>query len=72
MKIHDDITPTQLVDHLASYWGVEKDSALAREIGVERGSIAHYRNRTTTDVQTKIIIALLRDIEYLEKKISHS
>ena len=71
-EIHDDVTPTQLVEILSSYWGVKKDAELGRCIGVERGSIAQYKNRSTTDVQTNIIIELLRDIRYLESQLPSS
>lgn len=69
-EIPDDLTPAQIVETLAAYWGVKKDAELGRCIGVERGSIAQYKGRSTSDVQTKMIIALLRDIRYLESKLS--
>lgn len=67
-KIPDDISANNLADTLLHYWGLKFDSDLEREIAVSRGSVHQYRKRKSTDIQTKIIIALLRDIAYLEKK----
>ena len=54
-EIIDNTTPAQITKILSDYWGLRNDSELSREIGVERGSIAQYKNRKTIDIQTKII-----------------
>lgn len=68
--IPDDLTASSLVDLLQQYWGLESDSELARELGKERGNIRQFRNKgTMSDVKGSIILSLLNDIAYLEKKL---
>lgn len=66
--ISDDITASELTDLLIKYWKLKSDYDLANSLGIDRRSVYRYRNRKTSDIQTKIIIDLLRDIAYLEKK----
>ncbi len=70
--IADDIPASDLLNLLTEYWGLKNDAELARELTVDRRSISQYRRRESSDIQTKIIIALLRDIGYLEKKIQNA
>jgi hypothetical protein len=70
-NIPDSITANDLVDLLQGYWGMNGDAELARELGVERWSVGQYRKRQGfADIPSKIIINLLRDIGYLEAKLS--
>lgn len=71
--ITDDISPNDLIDMLSAYWGIKSDAELARELGIQdRKKVAQYRNRKgKDDIQYRIIVALLRDIEYLDKKITY-
>lgn len=68
-SIPDDIAAPDLINRLTEYWGLKNNAELARELNVDRRSVNQYRKRESSDIQTKIIIALLRDIGYLEKKI---
>lgn len=69
-RIPDSINANDLTDTLLEHWGLRFDTDLEQELGIARGSVNQYRKRQTTDIQTKIIIALLRDIAYLENKAS--
>lgn len=70
-NIQDDIQPSELTDLLINYWKLKTDSDLARELGIsDRKKVGQYRNRRgTDDIQYRIIVNLLRDIGYLEKKL---
>ena len=70
-NIADDIQPSELTDRLIEYWKLKTDGELARELGINnRVKVAQYRNRRgTDDIQYRIIVNLLRDIGYLEKKL---
>ncbi|OQX16135.1 MAG: hypothetical protein BWK73_04535 [Thiothrix lacustris] len=70
--ITDDISPNDLTDVLSAYWGIKSDAELARELGIEdRRKVTQYRNRKgKDDIQYRMIVALLRDIGYLERKIT--
>lgn len=71
-KNTDNITANELVDLLQKYWGLNGDAELARELGVERWSVGQYRKRKGfADIPSRIIINLLRDIDYLENKLSN-
>ncbi len=67
-RIPDDISANDLTDTLLEHWGLRFDTDLEQELGIARGSVNQYRKRKTSDIQTKIIVALLRDIAYLESK----
>lgn len=71
-NIPDDIRPSELTDTLLEYWKLKSDGELARELGIDsRVKVQQYRKRTGTgDIQYRIIVALLRDIGYLEGKLA--
>lgn len=63
--------PEQIIEHLIEYWqsGTQEDLTKCLD-GVSPKSISQYKGRKTSDIQTAIINALLRDIEYLESKLA--
>ena len=69
-NINDDMSAADITDILIQYWGLKGDADLERTLAVGNWSVGQYRKRKTADIQTKMIIALLRDIAYLEKKLS--
>jgi hypothetical protein len=71
LSIADDIQPNELTDTLLEYWKLKTDGELARELKIDnRVKVAQYRKRRgTDDIQYRIIVNLLRDIGYLEKKL---
>jgi hypothetical protein len=71
-NITDGISANDLTDLLMQQWGIKTDAELARELGIEdRRSVGQFRNRKRNDdIQFRIIVNLLRDIGYLEKKLA--
>lgn len=71
--IPDDLTASGLVDLLQTYWALKSDAELGRSLGKERGTIRQFREKgTLTDIKGAIILELLGDIAYLEKKLQDS
>ena len=64
----------ELTDTLLEYWKLKSDGELARELGIDnRVKVQQYRNRKgTEDIQYRIIVNLLRDIGYLERKLEEA
>ena len=71
--IPNDLTASGLISLLQAYWGVKNDPELGRTLGKERGTIRQFREKgTMTDIKGAIILELLGDIAYLEKKLLDS
>lgn len=71
--IPNDLTASGLVDLLREYWDLRSDSELGRTLGKERGAVRQFREKgILTDVKGLIILELLGDIAYLEKRLQES
>lgn len=71
--IPSDLTASGLVDLLQQYWGLKNDPEMGRTLGKERGTIRQFREKgILTDIKGAIILELLGDIAYLEKKLQDS
>lgn len=59
-----------MINRLKAHWNFKEDKELGDYIGAPKSSISKYKTRSTTDLQTSIIIKLLDDIELLKTQIA--
>ena len=69
MKI---LSPEEIIEHVKSLTGDKFDSDLAKRLGINKQSFPQYKNKTTVDLQQKIISFLISELERDNKNIFKS
>ncbi|ANV83487.1 hypothetical protein AWQ21_03285 [Picosynechococcus sp. PCC 7003] len=68
--VMDVLSPKEIIEQVKILTGDRFDSDLAKRLDIDKQSFPQYKNKTTVDLQQKIISLLLTKINATDKSIT--